>query len=97
MWRHGDVMIASVESIPDQAKKRARAILAYGEVTGHSHRIETPGTAEVWEDGRNLYLQVLQTARVIHEEHHPITLSPGTYRVWQQREYSPEAIRIVRD
>jgi len=90
-------MIAAVENIPEQAQKRARAILAYGEVTGHSHRIETPGTAEVWEYGNNLYLQVLKTARVIHEEHHPITLPPGTYRVWQQREYTPEAIRIVRD
>ena len=31
------------------------------------------------------------------KEHGPITLPRGTYRVWQQREYSPEAIRIVMD
>jgi hypothetical protein len=34
---------------------------------------------------------------VIHEEHQPITLEPGIYRVWQQREYTPEAIRRVVD
>jgi len=34
---------------------------------------------------------------VVHEEHGPISLEPGTYRVWIQREYSPEAIRRVLD
>jgi hypothetical protein len=37
------------------------------------------------------------SATVTHEEHGPITLPRGTYRVWRQREYSPEAIRVVRD
>jgi hypothetical protein len=34
---------------------------------------------------------------VVHEEHRPITLTSGYYRVWRQREYSPEEIRVVRD
>ena len=29
------------------------------------------------------------SARIIHQEHAPILLPRGTYRVWQQREYTP--------
>ncbi|HLZ60187.1 MAG TPA: hypothetical protein VKR06_24820 [Ktedonosporobacter sp.] len=97
MWRHGDVLIAEIAEIPPQAKPRPNHILAYGEVTGHSHRIETPAKARLWESGNDIFLKVIETTRVIHEEHHPITLPPGTYRVWQQREYTPQAIRYVRD
>ena len=47
---------------------------------------------------RQLFVRVLADAvRVVHEEHQPITLPRGTYRVWGQREYSPEAIRRVLD
>ncbi|MBO0780039.1 MAG: hypothetical protein J2P37_14545 [Ktedonobacteraceae bacterium] len=97
MWRHGDVLIAETGGVPQGAKRQPQLILAHGEVTGHSHRIEHPERAELWAFQGVLYLVVLATTRVIHEEHHPITLNPGTYRVWQQREYTPEKIRIVRD
>jgi hypothetical protein len=97
LWRHGDVLIAAVTAIPAQAKPHPSTVLAYGEVTGHSHRIETPESAELWEINGHLYMTILATTRVIHEEHKPITLVPGTYRVWMQREYTPQAIVTVRD
>jgi hypothetical protein len=98
MWRHGDVFIAAVDSIPARAIARPNGVLAYGEATGHSHRIEKPGSSELWELGDQLYLRVTADfARVVHQEHKPITLPRGIYRVWQQREYSPEAIRRVMD
>lgn len=97
MWRHGDVLIATVQAIPEQAKKRIQPILAYGEVTGHCHRIEHATDAEVLEYRNALFLRVFVPTRIVHEEHHPISLPPGTYRVWQQREYTPQAIRTIRD
>jgi hypothetical protein len=98
MWRHGDVFIAAVATIPDGAARRPGTVLAEGEATGHSHRIERPETVELYEGGGMLYLRVVaESATVIHQEHRPITLPRGTYRVWQQREYSPRAIRTVRD
>lgn len=98
MWRHGDVLIAATKTIPKDAQRRPHSVLAFGEVTGHSHRIAEPDTAELWEQGGMLYLNVTaNTASVIHEEHNPITLPRGTYRVWMQREYSPEAIRRIVD
>lgn len=98
LWRHGDVLIAQTPSIPASLTRSASPILVRGEITGHSHRIEDPTCAEVWIARRGeLYLKILATTRIIHEEHKPITLPPGNYRVWQQREYTPQKIRPVFD
>src|SRR5215470_9950940 len=97
LWRHGDVLIETVEAIPDGARPRSGAILAQGEATGHAHRVEAPERAELWEDGEQLYLKIIEQTRIVHEEHRPIELPPGSYRVWQQREYTPRAIRTIRD
>src|ERR671929_1433103 len=97
MWRHGDVLIRAVDSIPANAERRATGVLVRGEMTGHSHRIEVPDTAEVWECNGVLFVRVIAgTARVVHEEHKPITLPRGLYRVWQQREYAPTALKMSR-
>jgi len=98
MWRHGDVLIATAVSLPPEAKKRPNLTLAYGELTGHSHRIRESGAAELWESGGALFLKVVdETATLIHEEHLPITLPRGLYRVWRQREYTPERILQIAD
>ncbi|HEY0734376.1 MAG TPA: hypothetical protein VGD69_05680 [Herpetosiphonaceae bacterium] len=98
MWRHGDVLIAAISKMPADAKPRPGTILAYGEITGHSHRLQNPESAELWEAGGRLFLRILsESATVVHEEHKPITLPRGTYRVWMQREYTPAEIRTVVD
>lgn len=99
LWRHGDVLIAQTDVIPARATRSMSSILVRGEVTGHSHRVEEPELAEVWIDrgSGGMFLKVLAATRVIHEEHLPITLPPGTYRVWQQREYTPQKVRPVYD
>ena len=96
MWRHGDVLIAAADTLPREAKRRHSTVLVHGELTGHSHRLEEPAAGELWDANGVLFLRVTApSVRVIHQEHAPITLPRGTYRVWQQREYSPEAIRRV--
>ncbi len=98
MWRQGDVFIAPVPSIPKGAKLRPNGVLVEGELTGHSHRVADLRTAEVLQDGDHLFLHVLaDAAAIVHQEHGPIALPRGTYRVWGQREYSPRGIRNVAD
>jgi len=98
MWRHGDVLIAAIDEIPNMARMRPDVVLMRGETTGHSHRIETPETAELWELDGQLYLKVVaKSACLIHEEHKPIALPQGLYRVWSQREYTPQSIRGIVD
>lgn len=101
MWRHGDVFIAAVSKIPPNSKKLPNCVLAEGELTGHAHRINERNVAELYESNQpdtERFLRVTaETATLIHEEHHAIELPRGEYRVWIQREYSPEAIRRVID
>jgi hypothetical protein len=90
LFRQGDIYIESVRCVPDGAVKRLGTILVEGELTGHSHRIRDLRTANVFEAGDQLYVDVLaERAEVVHEEHGTIALNRGIYRVWRQREYDP--------
>lgn len=98
LWRHGDVLIAAVSALPSHARRRPGSVLAHGEVTGHSHRFADLKDIQLWEVGNELFVEVLSDqANLVHEEHKTLSIPKGTYRVWMQREYSPEAIRPVVD
>jgi hypothetical protein len=98
MYRHGDVIIAAVDSIPAEAIRRPGAILARGEATGHSHRIADPAAAEVFDfDGHGYFRVTAASARLVHNEHAAIELPAGSYRFWMQREYTPKEIRRIVD
>jgi hypothetical protein len=99
VYRQGDVLIRRIKAVPQTtAKKRESGILAFGEVTGHCHKVETLDHAEVLEVGTDLYLRVSEDGvRIVHDEHSPITLPAGSYEVTIQREYSPAEIRNVCD
>jgi len=99
IYRQGDVLIRRIQSLPKQkAQPRLTGILAYGEVTGHAHRVESLEHAEVLEVESGLYLRVGEEGvRIVHEEHAPITLPQGNYEVEIQREYTPAEIRNVAD
>ena len=95
-YRQRDLLFVRQDVRPavDLNARQSNVIVA-GEATGHAHRL-TGGTILEAPDG-TLYLEVTQTTQVVHEEHGPITLDPGLWLVVRQREYSPEAIRQVRD
>lgn len=103
LYRHGDVLVQLVRPAQWAAAQRTAhprpgATLARGEVTGHSHRFSDPAQVQLYTAGTETFVQVTApSADLIHEEHATITLPQGTYRVWMQREYSPEAIRRVID
>jgi len=98
MYRHGDVIIAAAAEVSADARPRHSAVLARGEATGHSHRIADPSDVELFEAKDVGFLRVnADSATLIHDEHKPITLPRGIYRFWQQREYTPKAIRRVVD
>ena len=97
-FRHGDLLIQEADGLPAVRDKLPHTILAHGEVTGHSHRIKEFHDADLYWTPEGFFLHVRgQAVSVVHEEHAPITLTSGYYRVWRQREYSPKEIRIVRD
>lgn len=96
--RQGDVLIQRVEAIPGNLVPLPHVTLAHGEITGHSHRIENPADVELYEVDGTLYLRVKSTtAALVHQEHATIQIPKGDYKVWRQREYTPQEIRVVRD
>ena len=98
LYRHGDLLVARADKIPDDAKKLHHLVLAEGELTGHSHRVAERDRAVVYQSNSEKYISVTADhVTLIHQEHGPIVLRQGVYRVWRQREYSPGEIRTVRD
>ncbi|HBP64561.1 MAG TPA: hypothetical protein DD730_09860 [Desulfosporosinus sp.] len=100
IFRHGDVDIKQIEKLPTKLKKSGDLILAFGEVTGHSHRFTDRSQVEVFlaADGMK-YLKVLSPSPLIHEEHKEIKILPGLYEVKIEREwdYSEEEMKKVVD
>jgi hypothetical protein len=99
MYRHGDVIIAPVDRIPDNVMRRHSSVLARGEATGHSHRAADAASVELYDGGEVGvgYMRVPDRATLIHDEHKPIDLPAGNYRFWHQREYTPKEIRRIID
>jgi hypothetical protein len=105
IYRQGDVLLKRVGGLPGREHKLVdrdggRIVLAYGEATGHAHAI-ADREANLYEtaDLTRRFLEVLSEGGVdlAHEEHGTITLPTGSYEVFRQREYSPDAIRNVAD
>lgn len=88
-YRHGDLLIVQVDSIPKDAKRTKGRILAEGEATGHHHKLDS-GTLYLAPDG-NLYFRAAKPTAVTHQEHARIELPAGNFQVIGQREYQPAA------
>jgi hypothetical protein len=102
--RQGDVLVIEATEVPKNlteiGRDNGRVVLAYGEVTGHSHAIDDlEATLFSAPDTADRFLRIIAASGVglVHEEHATITLPPGDYVVRIQREYTPEAIRNVAD
>lgn len=106
MYRQGDVLLVPVargevpgSAVPAPRDRSGRHVLARGEATGHAHVIAGPGISVLAlpDDVDALFVEVVSRARLVHEEHGPIAVPAGTYRVVRQREYVPGSYRPVAD
>jgi hypothetical protein len=111
MYAQGDLLIERVEDVeptgtivsPDAT---GALVLADGELTGHRHTISERVTM-FRDDGlareipAGLYIGHVKVeggpATIRHQEHAPIALGEGTYRVRRQRELEPKDAVIVAD
>lgn len=88
-----------------------RVVLALGETTGHAHAfydggvtlLRRPNTRgldqnEIPMETVEQWIEVAREKAVLkHEEHAPIELPKGKYRVVRQREFDPIRDRLVAD
>lgn len=111
MYAQGDLLIERVEDMEPTGKivqpdATGVFVLAEGELTGHRHAIFERVTmfrdeALAREIPTGLYVGHVKVegapATIRHQEHAPIALGEGTYRVRRQRELEPRDAVIVAD
>ena len=99
--RQGDVLLIPVTKLPVGAVReqvQGDVILAYGEVTGHAHRIKDRAKVEIWSKGAARFIRAMEVVALTHEEHAPCDLEPGViYRQGFQVEERGEEVRRVAD
>lgn len=100
-YRHGDLFIAPVDSIPEGLPKKNNTELLEGEISGHVHRLgggtvymEQPTQVNNFLLG---YFEIPVETPLSHEEHKTILLPPGKYKFMAQREYDVLGDRQVID
>lgn len=89
LHRQGDVVLREVEAMPRTARRAEDGVLAHGEATGHAHRVVGDGAVFRDPQSQRTYVKVMTSAKLIHEEHRPITIQQGVYEVILRRQYSP--------
>jgi hypothetical protein len=101
-YRHGEILLQQVETIPEGAIARKTNVVATGK-TGHDHRLTggqilEPNTPD---GGTTSYIDITADgAGIDHDEHGKIALAAGEkYEVIRQREFDPyaDAARQVED
>ncbi len=100
-YQQGDVLIKVAKEIPEGSERINSLVLAEGEATGHAHRIPETyrSNVEMYEKNGALFLRVLETVPLTHEEHGVINLPKNDYVIERVREYDhfSEEAREVRD
>ncbi len=89
---HGDVIL-TLEKEPTGFMSWpvvTDSCLAYGEATGHAHKL-FGGEFELREcpKTRVKHLTVVKEVVLRHQEHSPVIIPPGHFRIGIQKEYDP--------
>lgn len=106
-YRQGDVYLVRVNEISatltlTEIPEGEPVILAFGEVTGHSHKISHPENVKAYRKDEAVEvsaLEVMEAVMLLHEEHNPIQLPPGKYVsiIQVESRYDWAEARRVRD
>jgi uncharacterized phosphosugar-binding protein len=96
MYRQGDILLVSKKA-SGKVIGNGRRVIAYGEVTGHSHVMD--GNVRYHDNGNGLLVaEVIDNASLIHDEHGKIDIPAGEYLIVRQREMSiVDGVRKVVD
>lgn len=91
IYRQGDVLLLEAELPEGNVREVARTgtgtlVVGSGEVTGH-HTIAEPDAFLLESADTTRYLWVDSPMHLRHDEHLPIIIQPGVFKIVIQREY----------
>ena len=103
--RHGDLSFHALKELPKNLKEikhDGSFILAFGEATGHHHKItvKDKDDLKIYQDAEGRYIMdVKGEATLTHQEHDTITFASGVYIQEIETERDPflDTIRQVKD
>lgn len=89
-YRQGDVLFERADEPDHLIPVRGwDGVIVRGEATGHAHRLADLAAGFLEERDGTFYLRVrAPVARIVHEEHKPVELPQGVYKVVRQREWT---------
>jgi hypothetical protein len=99
-YQQGDLLLFA-EPIPDvPAAPKEGLVLLEGERTGHAHRVD--GGGGLLDIGGTTWLVAASDVTIVHDEHRPIRLPAGTYRMgrvqeWDHTQDVPRGLGFVGD
>jgi len=98
LYRQGDILLKPISQFPSNIFKKKDLIIAYGEITGHTHQFTDPNLVSVYELNQQLFVEIEDTSELVHDEHNTLLIPQGKYEVIRQREVDlSEEIRKVMD
>jgi hypothetical protein len=84
MQRQGDLLLIPTRQLPINLTPLSTRVVLAGD---HSHQLD--GGTVLRNPQGDLFIRVDEQVLLIHQEHAPLALAPGTYRVTRQRRYRP--------
>ena len=92
IYRQGDILFTLKDANPfvgTVSGPKDSLEIAQGELTGHHHVARGPNLIPLFVDGQDIVdFLAPEGCKIEHEEHAPLLLPPGSYRVTRQREYT---------
>ena len=95
--RQGDLLFIRRDKAPKEYVVLADDVIARGTATGHTHVLRHSSRSKLVRFENVLFVIARSTARIDHQEHITVILTPGTWEIRQQREETPEGFRQVED
>lgn len=99
--RQGDILFEKIDEVDKSKQKLDTKTVALGEITGHSHSFEKQSQvllSKRADEDVPTQLVVLDEsgAQLTHQEHLPIQIPKGVYRIRREQSYNPFLKNIQR-
>jgi hypothetical protein len=94
--RQGDLLFLRTDEL-SEGEPMKKLVIERGEITGHAHFLVCEARSTIY--GNKAKFTLTGKARLVHDEHAPITFTKGNYVVIRKSEYDPidEELKTIQD